>query len=349
MRVIHVVDSLAAGGAEKIAVDLSKYLLYRNLKVSLLVLRDHPGLEEPKGVNIHRLKKVSNYRLGFYIKARKILTDYDIVHVHGRGAYKFVFIALVMSRMSQRVILHDHYGNVENYSKAHVFSRQLLKSKNYIAVSSKLYSLYCLDTKLVPYRHLVLSNVLLAIKKDKLFNARVKGKTDCINIGNIKHIKNQQFFIDLCVLSGKQGVIVGAIQNDAYFRNLLPTPNIEYIHNATSGIDILNEINPKVGIHCSYSESGPLVLLEFAACGLPFLTFDTGEIAKKVKEVLPELVLNSWDLEEWQERLDMIMMNYPYYSMRVRNFYNSYNDAENYVDQIYLMYEDIYKEASGNN
>lgn len=42
-----------------------------------------------------------------------------------------------------------------------------------------------------------------------------------------------------------------------------------------------------------------MVLIEYLAHGLPFLTFDIGEVPQQVKPVLPGMVLNNFELNNW--------------------------------------------------
>ena len=65
--------------------------------------------------------------------------------------------------------------------------------------------------------------------------------------------------------------------------------------------------NFDVAIHPAYSESGPLVLIEYLGQGIPFLAHDVGEVTKTVKNKFPEYVIDTLELNAWKERLSKVL------------------------------------------
>ena len=53
--------------------------------------------------------------------------------------------------------------------------------------------------------------------------------------------------------------------------------------------------------HCSTSETGPLVLLEYMAHGIPFLTGNTGHIINFLKPKLDFLIIDKFIINDWIE------------------------------------------------
>ena len=56
--------------------------------------------------------------------------------------------------------------------------------------------------------------------------------------------------------------------------------------------------NAKVGLHVSKSETGPLVLLEYMCKSMPFIAYDTGEIAQHIKINFPSLIKDNFDMRD---------------------------------------------------
>jgi glycosyltransferase involved in cell wall biosynthesis len=55
-------------------------------------------------------------------------------------------------------------------------------------------------------------------------------------------------------------------------------------------------------LHTSFSESGPLVLAEYLAHGLPFMAYNTGEVAKTIQKNIPEMIIDNFNLNDWQAK-----------------------------------------------
>ena len=62
-----------------------------------------------------------------------------------------------------------------------------------------------------------------------------------------------------------------------------------------------------LAIHASKSESGPLVLIEYMAQSLPFITYKTGEVANQLKKDLPEFIMQNFDDNEWAQHIKVLL------------------------------------------
>ena len=88
MRILHVINSLGAGGAEKLVVDMCVAFSAQGLKVTVLLLDGTPTplfekLKEHSVIDIICLEtSKSIYNPLFVFKIKKIIKKFDIVHVH---------------------------------------------------------------------------------------------------------------------------------------------------------------------------------------------------------------------------------------------------------------------------
>ncbi|NAS29833.1 glycosyltransferase [Flavobacteriaceae bacterium R38] len=142
MRVIQVIDSLHAGGAERLAVNCANAMTKEVDKSFLCTTREEGALKETlfdnvtylflnkkRTLDIYAIKKFINF-----LKENKI----DIVHAHATS-YFFTFLAkLLYPRF--KLIWHDHYGNSEYIDKRKVFFLKLasLKFDGIISVNTIL-------------------------------------------------------------------------------------------------------------------------------------------------------------------------------------------------------------------
>lgn len=113
MRILHVITSLRAGGAEKLMVDILPRLKKLGNEVALLVF---DGIRtsfteqlEKSGIPIHSF----NYRGGVYDPRiiRSIipyLKQFDIVHTHNTACQYYVAIAKQLSRSNCSIITTEH-------------------------------------------------------------------------------------------------------------------------------------------------------------------------------------------------------------------------------------------------
>ncbi|WP_304957265.1 glycosyltransferase family 4 protein [Bacteroides caecimuris] len=86
MKLLHIISSLEIGGAQRLLADLLPIQIKHGLDVDLLVNAqvDNEFNEKIKraGINIISLDSHNIYSLSNIIRLRKIISSYDIVHVH---------------------------------------------------------------------------------------------------------------------------------------------------------------------------------------------------------------------------------------------------------------------------
>ncbi len=98
--------------------------------------------------------------------------------------------------------------------------------------------------------------------------------------------------------------------------------------------------NFSLAIHTSFSETGPLVLLEYLSRGLPFLAHETGEVANLLKKEIPECFINQLDVNAWEVRIEMLLANPPSPD-KLKRLFNKYFGAKQYVQQCVAIYEQV--------
>lgn len=342
IKVLQVIDVLEIGGAEQICILLTNLLKHSNYKVALLLLSEKGEMYNhiDKSVDVHLLNKKTNYNIFKYYECAKIIQAYDIVHVHMRYNFKYVSLVHKLFRIKNKVILHDHYGNIEKDRSVPKLFKSILKPKFYIGVSNTLTDWANKNVKLAKDYVFLLSNV---VPKKDILNEDVSTKKGMVLVANIKPIKNQLHAIRLTAKLNTTLTIYGNIHDEVYYKMLLNEikllnieDKVKFIHGVT---DIQPELNKyEIGLMCSVSESGPLVLIEYLAQNLPFLSYNTGEVSKTIKYENSSLVIDDFDEENWLERIKLIKKQN---LINLNDIYDTHFSSEKYLKQCVEIYSKI--------
>jgi glycosyltransferase involved in cell wall biosynthesis len=111
--------------------------------------------------------------------------------------------------------------------------------------------------------------------------------------------------------------------------------NFIYVHT-----NVQRDLNKYDFAVCtSKSESGPSVLLEFLAQEIPFLTYKTGEVTDFVEKKLPGFVIDSFVLEDWVKRTELILQKKDKYVFI--KVFQEYWDRENFIEKNIYVYKNI--------
>jgi glycosyltransferase involved in cell wall biosynthesis len=127
-------------------------------------------------------------------------------------------------------------------------------------------------------------------------------------VGNIKPIKNQLFALEIAKAVNSHLTIIGKNQDEIYAKKIKETlsqTSSTWLENENDVSRLLGKF--RLGIYCSLSESGPLVILEYLLCGLPFVAYKSGGIAEVICRYFPEFFLDNFDVNEWTERINYIV------------------------------------------
>ena len=113
MKILHIINSLATGGAEKLIIETLPLYAKQGLKIDLLLLNGaaHPFLEElasKKCCEIFNLGTSSVYNPITIFKIIPYLKKYDIVHVHLFPAQYWVVLAKLLSFSKTKLIFTEH-------------------------------------------------------------------------------------------------------------------------------------------------------------------------------------------------------------------------------------------------
>lgn len=307
--IMHVIDSLAVGGAERMLVDIVNSLDPGKYAASVCVSRSLGSTSRDlhEDIPITNLERTWSYDLLGFTR----LADFsarqqvDIFHAHGRSTFSLLAAARHLGFIHQPIILHDHFGSIDVDDRVPLRLRLLGISRvsQYIGVCEKLGDWAC-KAGIPSGRVTVIENALDFSRLDRaapldlhaLFNIPQDKKIGIL-VGNLRSEKGLDLLLDACQHLPASllpvFLVVGREADPAYVagcRKRISSLGLDHSFYFTgpqeSSLPFIKGAD--FGILPSRSESGPLVLIEYMACRLPFVAFEVGGIGREVNRVLPQ-------------------------------------------------------------
>ncbi len=301
---MHVIDALRLGGAERMLVDIANATAADGHTASVSLTRDGRDLAHELRPNIHlwvlgRKKRFDWAALRHFasiVREERV----DVLHVHGRTTFAFVALAKALGWVSTPILLHDHNGLIEIDSSVPLWFRLWGRHhvERYVGVYSRLAE-WAVTAGVPRARTCAIGN---AIALGRLEDAPPLNLRAAFGIA-----EHARIGIVVCGIRREKGVLQllealpGPCERHA-LRVILVGGEREAGHVAACkskavslGLGqavIFAGERPDVaqlmkgadfGVIPSLSESGPLVLIEMMAAGLPFVATLVGGIAHDVK------------------------------------------------------------------
>jgi glycosyltransferase involved in cell wall biosynthesis len=350
MKVLQVIDCLNVGGAERVLVDLSNLLQENGSDVTVLCLLNEAVLDSHlnTAIPVIYLRRKNKYNPFYLVKLYSILSQFDIIHIHLRQVLRYISLLFYATRLhkSKVVVFHDHFGSINTQQHITPSIRKALKCcKAYIGVSDQLTgwaeqnnvnnTVYKLTNIVRPSR----GNV-----KSKLSSEQI----NIVSVGNFRPQKNYEFLCRLIAHSPKNFhyTIYGQIVDANYYneiksliKHLKIADNVRVITDCNT---IQTEL-PKyhLGVHCATSETGPLVAIEYLSVPIPFVAYNTGEVAKDVSRSFPIFIQNDFNVENWTTNMARIVNHREDYIDHLKSYFSQNYSEDRYVEKCLSIYHQL--------
>lgn len=355
MRILQVIDQLNIGGAERVLVDLTNILHYQREKVEVLTLVRPGDLSKQldQQIRVTNLARTNKFSILKLFRCHQICSQFDIIHIHQRYNYRYVALAKLCFRGDYKILLHDHGGPIDNPDKSLLGLAWFLKrNKWFIGVNHSIL-LFALNLGLKRTRCLLLPNIVIKKSQKSIANTLTTKNTKLVHVSNFREPKNHGFAVELISeLRNHMNFeidFIGKVFDKEYYETFKRKLDVLSLNDFVRIEQNLNDIQPvihnyQIGLHTSYQETGPLVLIEYLAQQLPFLAFRTGEVATQISKVLPEFFLDHFDVSQWIDRIKMLISNRDTFYQRMIIAFDELYSSEVYYQKCMSTYKSMLDE-----
>lgn len=295
MNILQLIDSLDAGGAERMAVNIANANVRAGFKSYLCsTVRSGPlesFIDERVTFLVLRKKRMIDmpaFRHFFkYVKAQEIA----IIHAHSTSIQLAVLTKMRFPKI--KVVWHDHYGLSDQISKRSSTKLKVIAPfiDAVVAVNENL-ALWSKNT--LDIKNVFFINNFIELPKKISPQTTLNGATGkrVLCLANFRSQKNHLELIRAFKESIKDNSswtlhLVGKDFGDNYSKSineLIQTEKLEnnvYCYGSCPDVaHILSQAT--IGVLASISEGLPLSLLEYASAGLPVITTNVGQCAEVV-------------------------------------------------------------------
>lgn len=293
LRILHLIDSLDLGGAERIAVNMTNALNEFGVEAHIAVTRKDGALKneiqhQDRYVFLnkrHTLDVIAFNHLLKYVKYQHI----QIIHAHSSS---LAWAVAISAFTPVNIVWHDHYGNSEFLDVRNLTALLPLVKyvKHVISVNNKLSTWAIEKLKMPPHKVSYLPNF-----PDLNFRSYIKIKNSnsvpiIVCTANLREPKDHKVLVEALSRIKQQGLnfkawLIGKDADDDYSHNLkcliAELKLINEVQILGSQINISDWlIRADIGVLSSSSEGLPVALLEYGLAGLPVVCTTVGECGR---------------------------------------------------------------------
>ena len=343
IKVLQLITGLGMGGAEKVVLDLSKFIDNYSFQTHVVSLNDRTELLNEFLKNNIRVT-VLNYKNNFYnffkiikqVHSYLKQNDIRILHAHMTHAL-IVACTLKLINPSLKIVFTSH--NINIGSRLREIAVYLLKPLRNIDIifSIDILKFFHKKNYIVIPNGIHIEKYSLNLLKPNIFTITC--------VGRLEYVKNHTFLIDLAnKLKSKikfKIQIVGAGELEQELKRKVINLGLEdYVFFLGLRNDIAKILNKS---HCfvlpSHWEGLPIVLLEAAASNLPIISTPVGSIPSLINDSSGILC----ELNSFEKNIEEIYNNYDLAKQRSTNLYEIVRSNFS-IKIIVNQHEMIYKE-----
>ena len=322
MRIVQLIDSLEAGGAERMAVNYANALTERIEFSGLGATRGQGYLKFALNTKVSYLFLGKTRRLEL-AAARKLYqycrkNEVGVLHAHSTSIFLAVLIKIVIPNI--KIVWHDHYGNSKFRKKrpSLIIKFLLICCAGAIAVNSNLEG--WIKFKLSFKNVLKLANF---VEKDSESAAvtvvkGIAGKR-IICLANLRQQKNHIFLLKIALKSKENYPdwtfhFVGKEFNDTIAQNIKSSitdselmSTVFLYGSCTDTAAIIEQC--EIGVLSSHSEGLPLSILEYGLCSKAVVATNVGEVSTIIRHKQNGFLVHSNDENEFYAALEIFILD----------------------------------------
>jgi glycosyltransferase involved in cell wall biosynthesis len=320
MRIIQIIDSLDAGGAERMAVNYANALANEIEFSGLVATRKEGSLLHQINSKVSYLFLDKKKQLDFeaLLRLRSFVLNNKVTHIHAHSTSFFLAFLLKCICPFLKIIRHDHYGNNEFLTTRPHFTLKLTTPffNGVIAVNQRLKNWS--ETELNAKNVIYLPNYPvkeMGVKECTLLQG-VDGKR-IVSLANLRPQKNHFLLLELAKKLKQSHPdwtfhLVGKDFEDKYssqIKKMIRNYGLEnFVFLYGSKQDVGNILSQSdIAVLTSESEGLPVSLLEYGLYKKAVVVTNVGEIPKIVQHGKNGFIVNSNEVELfYQSLVDLI-------------------------------------------
>lgn len=322
MRILQLIDSLEAGGAERMAVNYANALADKIDFSGLVVTRKEGSLLNQLSNSVPYLylnkKRAIDFKALFKLRKFIVQNKVEIIHAHGTSFFMAFLLKLMYFKI--KIVWHEHYGARANQTKRDnlilLFSSFFFSSIFVVNHQLEAWAKNMLFTKKVFYIP-NFASLDENLQKVTLLKGNEGKRIVCL--ANLKQPKNHIVllfaFKELKLKDlGWSLHFIGKDYNDDYSNNLKDFINEENLKEAVFIYDSRNDIQnilaqANLGILCSTNEGFPVSLLEYGLAKLPVISTNVGYCSEIIKNNSTGLLFDPLNEIELQKQLQKLIFD----------------------------------------
>lgn len=322
MRVLQIIDSLEAGGAERMAVNIANALsLQENVSSFLCATRKEGMLKTSLNdtVGYLCLNKRSTLDIAAIKRLYQFIKNNNIEIVHAHSTSFFIATIVKLFNPNVKIVWHDHYGNSEFLEKRkskilHVCSKYF---SHVICVTDSLKDWAMTHLKTVKVSYLPNFVVKDSVKPSTVLKG-VEGKR-VLHLANLRPQKDHFTLIKAFneVIKESPDYTLHCVGKD--FENDYSAQVFKYVEALQlnthvffygSQEDVSNILSQSdICVLSSKSEGLPIALLEYGLAGKPTIVTDVGNCTEVIEDKVNGLVVPKEHPEALAEAMLQIIGN----------------------------------------
>lgn len=293
LAVLHITDTLEAGGQERVVVNLVNHLPQNRCRTMLCTTRRDGPLVEHLAPHVTRLQLQRRHR--FDIQAVRSLVQFireqDIQILHAHGPSLFIAIVAALFPPFPTVLWHVHSGRMATRARTPwPYRLAATRIKGVIAVNQALADWSCRTLHLASHKVWYVPNFIWRdTEGEKTENAILPGRKGyrIVCLANLRPLKDHPTLLQAMALVIKKVpeahlVFVGSTSDTAYLQviqRLISRYQLEkHVSLLGHRDDVMGILGAcDIGVLSSTSEGFPMTLLEYGMAGLPTVATQVGQ------------------------------------------------------------------------
>jgi glycosyltransferase involved in cell wall biosynthesis len=360
MRLLHVIDSLATGGAERLAVDLCNGLAARGHEVHLVTTRAGGPLEVDVDGRVRRLElaRRSTFDVGAVRRLRRHLREHRIELIHAHGTSVFVSLAATtLASHRPPTVYHDHLGARPAERRQRLPYRIVTRrAAAVIVVNEQLRSWHIDVTGVAPDRCFLLPNfsgLVVPRPIEGSGDAARDHALQVVAVGNVRPAKDYTTLLrafaavdpSLGARLSIAGSFVDRVETErirAELAQLRLDDRVSLLGEVRDVAGLLQSAD--VGVSSSAAEGLPISVIEYGRAGLAVVATDVGGTAQVLDDGAAGRLVPSDDPDAFAAALTDVLTSAPLRAQlgdRLRRRVDECFSPERSIDDLEVIYERV--------